>query len=317
MSMAIALATAAVAQRVLARTTSDKVFFIGPNKTGTSSISKLLRSLGYRPCHNICYRGAEDSVSWPTASRSKNWSYFEPFDVYSDNGNLADVVWLAKSFPTARFVLNVRPLKQWLLSRVDMYRHIRERGGCSPYGKFEAGNKCGNRGVANNDADACVRWVVLTAAAQEAALAFFQSSPALRNRFAVHDFVTATPTHEADTKALVDWITRPGLDADTTDKLVLSPADLPTRVKGTAIRFPRVFSYGTHSVESVRLVTRALEDNGCPESMHDDVLLARCAAAIMERRPAMRSGYEMTRTRDSLSHPHSHFKSRQRLNVTD
>jgi hypothetical protein len=267
---------------MLARTTSDKVFFIGPNKTGTSSIATLFENLGYRSCHNQCYRGA--SNSWSKASTRQNRSYYEHFDVYSDTGNSADFVWLAQQFPTARFVMNARPLKLWLLSRVDMYRHIRERGGCSPYGKFEADNKCGIRSMSHNDADACVRWIVRTAAIQEASLTFFQSSPALRNRFAVHDFVTATPTHEADTKGLVDWITRPDLNADTTDRLVLSPADLPTRVKGTAIRIPRVFSYGKHSAESVRLVKRALEDNGCPESMHDDVLFSRCAAAIVKHR---------------------------------
>jgi hypothetical protein len=286
-----ALLSAAVA---LQKTTTDKVFFIGPNKTGTTSIAALFRSLGYRACHRDCPR---QRLTWADASRNRNLTYFKYADIFVDVGDLADFVWLSQQFPTSRFVCNMRPLKMWLLSRVDMYRRWRERMGCSPYGLYEAGDRCGPRGLSSNDGETILRFVVSVAATQDALLTYFQSSPGLMNRFAAHDFIGGSADHAAGTRALIDWITRPDLGAQRAERPVLSPAELPTRAAGALVEMPHKYNYGAHSPETVRLVSETLETYGCTEDMHGDVWFARCAAAIMDRRKRLRMLFEDVRAK--------------------
>jgi hypothetical protein len=312
-----ALISTAVSRRMLSKTTTDKIFFIGPNKTGTSSITALFRDLGYKACHHVCYRGpeAKQPNSWWSASREKNLSYFQKHDVFADNGNLADVVWLAEQFPTARFVLNMRPLKSWLLSRMDMHR---KRIGCKPDVAYAPDHDCGSRGTPGNNGAAVLKWIIHAAAAQEVALALFRSSPALRNRFVAHDFVSSAPGQAADTKAMIDWITRPNLDQSTTDKLVLSAADLPARGDAPRIIFPHKFRvHGKHLESSERLVTRVLEENGCSQSMHDDALFVRCASAVTKGRQGLRSAYSkaLERLRGGMPLPNASAISRRSLRV--
>ena len=89
--------------------TSHKVFFIGPNKTGTRSWCDLLKSLGLRTLH--------DGASWSAASRRADLAFFERHDAYCD-GDAFDVAWLASAFPRATFIYNTRALLPWLVSRV-------------------------------------------------------------------------------------------------------------------------------------------------------------------------------------------------------
>ena len=95
---------------VAASTSSaHKVFFIGPNKTGTRSWCELLSSLGLRTLH--------DAATWSAASRRKDLAFFEKHDAFCD-GDVFDVGWLAAAFPQAKFVYNSRALLPWLVSRV-------------------------------------------------------------------------------------------------------------------------------------------------------------------------------------------------------
>ena len=101
------------AARVMAApdaTTSDahKVFFIGPNKTGTRSWCELLQNLGMRTLH--------DAASWSAASRRHDLSFFSKHDAFCD-GDVFDVEWLATAFPRATFIYNSRALLPWLMSR--------------------------------------------------------------------------------------------------------------------------------------------------------------------------------------------------------
>jgi len=90
--------------------TSDahKLFFIGPNKTGTRSWAALLHLLGLRVAHD---------AAWGRATHTKDLSFFDRADAFCD-GDDFDVEWLAKAFPAAKFVFNTRPLLPWLTSRV-------------------------------------------------------------------------------------------------------------------------------------------------------------------------------------------------------
>ena len=91
-----------------------KFFFIGFNKTGTSTYHNTL-SPYIRSTHNI---------KWPKKSRNaKNLDYFKKFDCYSD-GELADFKRLAEAFPDANFILNTRGLYSWIYSRIKhIYRN--------------------------------------------------------------------------------------------------------------------------------------------------------------------------------------------------
>lgn len=104
MAAAAAAATAAASTSI-----EHKVFFIGPNKTGTRSWCDLLKSLGLRTLH--------DGASWSAASRRADLAFFERHDAYCD-GDAFDVAWLASAFPRATFVYNTRALLPWLVSRV-------------------------------------------------------------------------------------------------------------------------------------------------------------------------------------------------------
>lgn len=104
------LANTALTADVMAATTSDahKVFFIGPNKTGTRSWCELLQNLGMRTLH--------DAASWSAASRRHDLSLFSNHDAFCD-GDVFDVEWLAAAFPRATFIYNSRALLPWLMSR--------------------------------------------------------------------------------------------------------------------------------------------------------------------------------------------------------
>ena len=54
-----------------------------------------------------------------------------------DNGDHADIKWLDSHFKNARFALNSRGLRSWLLSRYDMTRDNRMNRGCSPEGNLQ------------------------------------------------------------------------------------------------------------------------------------------------------------------------------------
>jgi hypothetical protein len=282
---------AAIAQRAL-KATDDKLFFIGPNKTGTTSIAELFRTLGYRSCHRHCHR---QDMTWADATRTRNASYFEDADVFVDVGDVADFIWLSKQYPTARFVYNTRPLTPWLISRVDMYRKVREKHGCLAYGVHELGDKCGPVGLSANDHESILRFVVRVAAVQEATLIYFLSSPALSNRFVLHDFTASSPT----TKALIDWITRSDLGSNSSTRLVLSAADLPTggSAAGGRVALPHKYKYGEHVSQTVKLVTETLKNNDCLESWHADVWYAKCAAGILRHRPDLKESFQNIRRR--------------------
>ncbi|RYH06683.1 hypothetical protein [Tropicimonas sp. IMCC6043] len=85
-----------------------KVFFLGFNKTGTSSIHKLFSSLGYRSFHH---------PEWREISK---FPLFSAFDVFSD-GEPQNIIDFKTNFPDAFYILNVRNLDAWVVSRL---KHI-------------------------------------------------------------------------------------------------------------------------------------------------------------------------------------------------
>jgi hypothetical protein len=110
---------------------TTKVFGIGLNKTGTSSLHEALKLLGYTSLH---HGGPETTARIRRAieERKPVLHYLDPrFDAFSDTAitryyHLADV-----QYPGARFILTVRDIDGWLDSRrrhVEKNRRLKEVG---------------------------------------------------------------------------------------------------------------------------------------------------------------------------------------------
>lgn len=88
-----------------------KIFAIGFNKTGTTSLYTLFRQLGFT---------AMDGPHW---RKQEQWHVHYQFQAFSD-GPPEDFRVLDKTFPRSKFILNVRDLQEWLDSRIE---HVRLR----------------------------------------------------------------------------------------------------------------------------------------------------------------------------------------------
>ena len=85
-----------------------KVFCVGFNKTGTTTLHRILsEQLSYRSAHK---------PEWTDWSITKNRDRLDQWDAFSDGG-CASIRNLDELYPEARFILNTRPLKHWVLSR--------------------------------------------------------------------------------------------------------------------------------------------------------------------------------------------------------
>jgi hypothetical protein len=84
-----------------------KIFVIGHPKTGTSSFHAMFTDMGLATQHS-----------------SGRWNVAE-FDCFSDRGPYQPIDLLAKTYPNARFILNCRPLRGFLLSHA---KHIARDG---------------------------------------------------------------------------------------------------------------------------------------------------------------------------------------------
>ena len=96
----------------------EKVFAIGFNKSGTSSLHALFKSLGLSSYHGVEWRTCQDD------------DLLQSYDCFSDDIP-ADLPKLDRMFPGAKFILQVRELDSWVYSRLA---HIdRRRSKSSAY----------------------------------------------------------------------------------------------------------------------------------------------------------------------------------------
>ena len=84
-----------------------KVFAIGFNKTGTTSLASILRQFGLNTIHH---------GTWHLWLKNNQVHRFRYFDAFTD-GQSKDFRTLDKMYPNSKFILNTRPLKSWLTSR--------------------------------------------------------------------------------------------------------------------------------------------------------------------------------------------------------
>jgi hypothetical protein len=105
--------------RVLAGRQAAKIFAIGFNKTGTTSLHEIFSALGYRSYHG---------TKWRDTSKPLIYRFYDAFC----DGDPDDFRRLDAMFPKVHFILQVRDLDAWLDSRIEHIRRLpssRDRGG--------------------------------------------------------------------------------------------------------------------------------------------------------------------------------------------
>ena len=86
-----------------------KIFCIGPNKTGTSSLHQLFTSGGLNSCH---------STRWASYTHlSFGKAFFLGHQAFCD-GVTPNFVRLDEWFPNALFIFNDRPEESWIAARI-------------------------------------------------------------------------------------------------------------------------------------------------------------------------------------------------------
>lgn len=91
----------------------NKVFAVGFNKTGTTSLDALFKSLGLTPYHGVKWRTCDDL------------ELLHSYDCFSD-GIPKDLPYLDRMFPNSKFILQVRDLDTWIYSRLSHIERLKE-----------------------------------------------------------------------------------------------------------------------------------------------------------------------------------------------
>lgn len=91
------------------KSAEEMVFGIGLSKTGTSSLSDGLGSLGYQSQHySPCFKVVDDRCVW-------HWSWWlNRFNAHSDLPVAAFFEEIDRCFPQARFIYTIREKAAWL-----------------------------------------------------------------------------------------------------------------------------------------------------------------------------------------------------------
>lgn len=93
----------------------NKAFAVGFNKSGTSSMHRLFEEFGFRSFHGPDWRNSE------------NVNFLRKYDCFGD-GIPTDISKLDSNFPNSLFILQVRDLHSWLLSRLAHIEREKSRG---------------------------------------------------------------------------------------------------------------------------------------------------------------------------------------------
>ncbi len=117
----------ATLKTTIASPQKTKVFCIGFHKTGTSSLSRALKILGYRTIHgdsSSSRHGGDEGRSLIKLIEAGNFQLptLALFDAFLDNPYFSIWKQLADQFPDARFILTVRDEQEWLDSCLRYYK---------------------------------------------------------------------------------------------------------------------------------------------------------------------------------------------------
>ncbi|MBW2172080.1 MAG: hypothetical protein JRF69_08885 [Deltaproteobacteria bacterium] len=92
----------------------NKIFAVGFNKTGTTSLHALFESMGFTSYHGKKWRACDDI------------ELLRSYDCFSD-GIPKDLAYLDRMFPNSKFILQVRELDTWIFSRLAHIERRKER----------------------------------------------------------------------------------------------------------------------------------------------------------------------------------------------
>ena len=94
-----------------------KVFGIGLSRTGTTSLSVALETLGYRVAHFTCDPDTQAEISnYPPAATEIRLSVLKTYDAITDTPVCLVYKALDRSHPECKFILTVREKQPWLRS---------------------------------------------------------------------------------------------------------------------------------------------------------------------------------------------------------
>jgi len=104
----------------------NKIFCIGLNRTGTTSLHRALQIMGFKSVHYRCEQGnIKDIVQANFKSHKMLLADIEDYDAYSDwNRSESNCLFKVfdKQYPDSKFILTIRNLKSWLKSRDSFVR---------------------------------------------------------------------------------------------------------------------------------------------------------------------------------------------------
>ena len=102
----------------------EKIFFIGLHKTGTTTYHALCKAAGVKSVHKVKWLHDRETQS--------EYDCFSDMQDAWDHGKIFDSIRnLTHRWPTARFVLNTRPLLDWVVSVLDHTTATEMRCPCS------------------------------------------------------------------------------------------------------------------------------------------------------------------------------------------
>jgi hypothetical protein len=105
----------------------NRIFCIGLNKTGTSSLNTALEILGFKSVHYKCRKGQIQKIIEVNYKSGINLlTGISEYDAYTDwcspSTNHVFTL-LDKQYPNSKFILTTRDVESWLISRE---RHVRK-----------------------------------------------------------------------------------------------------------------------------------------------------------------------------------------------
>jgi hypothetical protein len=108
---------------------NTKIFCIGLNKTGTTSLHAAFQKIGFKSVHFKEKNGTDikDLILKNWKNGNKLLEGIEQYDAYSDwNSPSTNFLFkeLDKQYPDSKFILNTRNLEDWLKSREKHVRRI-------------------------------------------------------------------------------------------------------------------------------------------------------------------------------------------------
>jgi hypothetical protein len=113
-----------------------KIFCIGLNKTGTSSLHRALETMGFRSLH-FGGPAVRQTIQRADSEGRPLVEDFDEYDAFSDILYLSQrYAQLDRQYPGAKFILTTRPLDDWLASR---RRHVERNVELKARGLYDRG----------------------------------------------------------------------------------------------------------------------------------------------------------------------------------